>query len=306
MNKISFIFIAAAFLLLPLEVIEHEFVPYVELVLCSILIGTFGIAHGAIDNHLYGIKSVKENKLFIAIYVFAGLLFGVVWYLSFDIAFTIFLIISAYHFGQSQFIDFSGKASFLDRILYISWGVVLLSAFIYFNSAELTTANDSSTVPLDVFGWLLTFSVYILVASVGLLLLLLANFIYTQKMTIERGLTEIYQMFIIGVVFTVSSPLLGFTLYFVILHSIRVMTHEYQFFTMKSTTFSLLKFFKMLLPFTIISILGLLFFVLVVNYYQMTISMPLVLLIFISCLTLPHSLIMELFYKKSLGKISFS
>lgn len=305
MNKISLIFIFVAFLLLPLEAIEYNFISQIELVLCSLLIGTFGIAHGAIDNHLYGVTGKKEDRLFIIVYIFTGLLFGFLWYFSFDTAFILFLLISAYHFGQSQFIDVTNKVNLLDRICYTLWGITLLSAFVYLNEKELLIAESQDYLSFSTFSWMIHLAPYLLVTSGSILIILLAYFIKLHKISVERGLSELYQLFIIGVVFMVASPLLGFTLYFVILHSIRVMTHEYQFFSSKNSPFSLLKFSKLLFPFTMLSIVGLLIFLAVVTYFQLAISLPLVVLVFISCLTLPHALVMDFFYQKAISQIKF-
>lgn len=283
-------------MLLPLQEIEHEWIDIAEIFLCSFLIGTFGIAHGAIDNHLYGFKNAAENYKFIIIYVLVAILFALVWYIQSDTAFSIFLLISAYHFGQSQFADFANKVRLIDRLFFISWGSSLLFAFLYFNQSSLTQSYLTGQMDVNALKFLIDYALYGLIVSSALLVLFFSVYLYLKQLSIQRLLIELYQLFIISVVFFLASPLLGFTMYFVILHAVRVLFHEFNFLNEKNSSFSIFKFFKLLLPFTILSIAGLGVFAALISYFELSISIPFLAIIFISCLTVPHSLVMDLFY----------
>ncbi len=304
MHRSTFIFIVFAFLLLPFQQLSGPVIQTIELVTCIAAIAVFGISHGAIDNHLYGFKSQKENLKFIGVYVFSALCFGAFWYLSPDIAFVSFMIISAYHFGQSQFVEFIKTNRLIDRVLFFSWGSWLLSAFVYSNHKELMASLDQAGLSLPVFSLFLTYAGTALILSSIALLAMLFYFLFSEKIEIQKFFLELYQLMAILFVFAISSPLLGFTLYFVILHSCRVLGHEFSFFKNLHQNFSFKAFFKLLLPFTAISIMGMLIFLAALQYFNFTLSVPVVSLIFISCLTFPHSLVMDVFYHKHRIKIN--
>lgn len=304
MHKSTFVFIVFSFLLLPFQQLNGPVIQTIEVVTCIAAIAVFGISHGAIDNHLYGFKSQRENFKFIGVYVFSALCFGVFWYLSPDIAFVSFLVISAYHFGQSQFVEYIKTNHLLDRVLFSSWGSWILATFIYSNSNELNSSLEQSGLSLQVFSLLIRYANEVFILSSAVLVGLLFYFLFKEKIEKQKFFLELYQLFAILFVFAISSPLLGFTLYFVILHSCRVLGHEFSFFKNLQANFSFKSFIKLLLPFTLVSISGLLIFLALLQYFNLSLSLPIVSLIFISCLTFPHSLVMDIFYHKHRIKIN--
>lgn len=299
MSKISFLFIALAFFLLPFEVINSTLYEQVESICCASLIATFGISHGAIDNHLYGFKNTAENIRFIGFYIFAALVFAALWYVNQNLAFLIFIIISAYHFGQSQFADLQLKNRLIDRLLYTTWGIWLLMSFIYLNQSELASSYNQSDLNMSTMTLALTHSfIGFVISSVVLLIVFVFRF-FRKEITAQRVLLELYQAFLILVVFKISSPLLAFTLYFVVLHSGRVLNQEFNYLILGNKIKSLKAFIQILMPFTLISIIGLVLFAVIVYKFKLDYSWPLVAIIFISCLTFPHSFVMDWFYQKS-------
>lgn len=300
MHRISFIFIASAFLTLPLAEIQDPLYQQIELLVCLGLIASFGIAHGAIDNHLYGFKNMKGNFKFIAVYVVVALAFALLWLIASNIAFLIFMLISAYHFGQSQLVEETEDQSIWPRIIYTIWGLWLLSSFLYLNEAELRLISASDLEILPSFGWLLDHSYGFFLSSS---LLLLGSLIWAVGMGLIRWSSffmEMYQALMILVVFYISSTLWGFTLYFVVLHSGRVLQQEYAYLISSQRIHNLLQFTKLLSPFTILSLLGLVSIIFGLYFFELSISYSLLALIFISCLTVPHSWVMDRFYQKSI------
>lgn len=298
MNKSTFLFIVISFLLLPLNELKTPIFHAIEQIVCVSAIAIFGISHGAIDNHLYGFNSKKQNILFISIYVAASLCFGAIWWLSPDVAFASFLVISAYHFGQSQFVDTIEGNKFAQRFLFSVWGAWLLLAFIFMNKEELENSHQSSGVEMLIFDWFLNYSKLLFTSVTVVLVAILSYFTLRGKLPFQKLFIEIYQLAAIMVVFAISSPLLGFTLYFVILHSLRVLGHEYNFFKKINDNFDIKAFAKLLFPFTFISISGLFLFIAFFWLFDLSFSLPTLALIFISCLTFPHSLVMDIFYHK--------
>lgn len=300
MSRSSFIFIATAFLTLPLAEIDNSFYTQVELLFCLTLIASFGIAHGAIDNHLYGFRTLSDNLQFIGAYLFVGGAFAALWYFQASVAFTIFMIISAYHFGQSQLAEEIEDQSIGPRFVYLSWGTWLLSSFLYLNSAELYAISVQDFERLPVFLWMLENSLFLFIASSFSLVVLMFISFFSGMMRKQTFFLELYQIAFILIVFYLSSTLWGFTLYFVILHSGRVLQQEYNFLQERKDVRGVMDFVKLLSPFTLLSIFGLAIVVLGFAYFDLDYSYSLLALVFISCLTVPHSWVMDRFYQESL------
>jgi Brp/Blh family beta-carotene 15,15'-monooxygenase len=109
----------------------------------------FGVPHGAIDHKIHLKFSKKSNvKKFILIYVLVGLGFLLWWVLMPLKALLIFIILSAYHFGQELIEDIAETPK--DPILYLSWGlIVLVSPIILKFNELLPTLNFIGSQPIS-------------------------------------------------------------------------------------------------------------------------------------------------------------
>jgi hypothetical protein len=116
---------------------------------------------------------------------------------------------------------------------------------------------------------------------------------FLQKMLIES-----YQILLIAIAFYLFSTLVGFTLYFIILHSFKVLIQEYDFLKRKTSIKGLLHFIQLLTPFTMLSIAGMAIIFSVIHFLGLNVSIPLLLLILVSSITLPHSYVMDIFYQR--------
>jgi Brp/Blh family beta-carotene 15,15'-monooxygenase len=83
---------------------------------------TVGIPHGAVD-HLIEIGKWESKKvpLFIVKYLALAALMGICWYFLADWALVVFLLYSAWHFGQAD-----GELWKLNRVTSFLWGAFLL------------------------------------------------------------------------------------------------------------------------------------------------------------------------------------
>lgn len=297
MSKIDLLFTSLVFLLLPLQELETNLAGEVETNICLLLILTIGISHGAIDHHLYGVANLKENLKFVGLYILIALFFASLWYWQPELSFSAFLLISAFHFGQSQFTDLNLKRA-AAYSLYFIWGLCLLSAFIFLNHQQFDLIADDAFLmdylkqSLHIFKWLF----YLLSAA---LVLFLFGLRIQQQLGLNRLLNEFYEMLLIGSAFYLFSPLLGFSLYFVVLHSLRVLNQEFKYLKRYQGLKNLGGFLKLLAPFTLISIGGMSLLLLLNNWLQADISYTLGAIVFISALTAPHALVMHSFYRKN-------
>lgn len=297
MNTFTFIFLiclyALFFIYQALGGVEIES----QILYSSILILAFGIPHGAIDHILYFKKRDTSPAKFYTIYLGLILLFVVLWMYQPMLSFIFFLVISAFHFGESQFADLSIRRSTYSLLLYIVWGLTLLLNLIYYNVSELNdlTAFFKDTEAFQSF-YNHNFITYGFVSLNGIILVMLAYLLYSKHFSWNRLLSEVFLLALIHLTFYLFPFIIGFTLYFVVLHSIRVMNYEYKFFKKEKSNFRLIDFIKLLMPYTLLSVFFTVVILLLSHKGIIPISVPLLSLVIISVITLPHAIVMHIFY----------
>lgn len=296
MPKSVFIFIAAALLLLQLFSLSNETVNLSLNIISFAAILTIGVAHGSIDHVLFNIKRKVSQPFFISIYLFTLLANIVLWLILPEIALFFFLIFSAYHFGQSQFIELSISRKWLSTILYFSWGAAILSGLIYFNQQEINELFFESISNSKSFRLLIEKSEILLILFSSVFFIESLILRKLQLITTQNLALEMIQFMLIIVTFYLFPVIIGFTLYFIILHSFRVLLQEYDYLKASFKIKSTFQFIKLLLPFTLLSAVGLGLISLVLFFFDIKINLPVQLLILTSAITLPHVLVMEFFY----------
>jgi Brp/Blh family beta-carotene 15,15'-monooxygenase len=129
-------------------------------------------------------------------------------------------------------------------------------------------------------------------------LLILSILAIKKRLNLDRFFSELFLILILHITFYLFPFLIAFTMYFVILHSIRVMHQEYMFLKKKNDIFNFLGFIKILAPYSLLSI----FFtavIIILSYLSIIpYSIPLVSIIIISVITLPHAIVMHIFYNE--------
>lgn len=257
------------------------------------LIAFFGVPHGAID-HLLFIKKTNKNKVyFYTFYLMLLFIYGFSWIFLPLICFSIFLILSAYHFGQSQF-EKHKIFPVTKKLIALNWGVIVLSILIVFNFEEIqiTLANyDDLNIFISLFN-LKLFQLLGIISTISFILLGLFSMNY--KLLIK----ELIYISLIGITFLIQPLLMGFALFFIFNHSYTVIQSEYRFLSTFHLHYNPKKFIKALIPFTLLSILGTLFLYYLSSKGWINLSLPYIILITISSLTFPHAVVMEVYYAK--------
>jgi len=297
MNKIGFIFLALFYVVVSILSFGEDIDYNSQLIVCGALIALVGVPHGAIDNVLFLKKSDVTPLKFYAGYLISMILYLFMWIMFPVISLILFLFVSAYHFGESQFSRYFSKSSLVRNSLFLIWGINLISGMIYFNNAEVVDIFNSYN---DLESFLVVFDQNI---HLGLLIssffFLVATTIYSllsNKINIEDVLKEIFILAIIHLAFIVLPLMAGFTLYFVVLHSIKVLMDEFDFLKSGSKTYTVLSFLRQLLPFTLLSFVGGALIISLIYLGLINVSYILVSIILLSLITLPHSVVMYRFY----------
>ena len=271
----------------------------------ALLLLCIGIPHGTLD-HLLTFKKQDTNPFkFYLYYLGAILLYLLLWVLSPSIGLISFLLVSAFHFGETQLHFFFKKKSQLRLFIYLSWGISILFTLIYYNIKELgqmTNSFDDTQVFLALYEHEIIKSIFI--ASNILCLSSFAFMYFNKLVTSQTLLSEVFFMAVIHLTAFLFPFIICFTLYFIVLHSLPSIVHQFSFFKQTNKEFSVLKLIKLMAPYSILSILmsSILIGLSYLNY--LSISIPMVSLVVISVITLPHTMVMYNFNQSFLNKKS--
>ena len=211
----------------------------------------------------------------------------------------LFLVLSAFHFGQSQFSNLVINIKWQRVLLYQSWGLSILSGLVIFNYDQIYTlaANNQDILALlPAFQYQINLVVLILSSAATLAILI--NLKVRNCISRHSFFKEILLFGLTHLSFLTIPLLLGFTIYFSTLHSMQVLLEEFGYLKKKMLQLTVSDFVFMILP-TLVSIIGL-GALLILSYFGI-ISMSATFLVFviISILTLPHSIVMDDFCFKS-------
>ena len=274
-------------LILALSIIFFGLENSYSILLFIIVMLSIGIPHGSVD-HLIAFINPKarkfDNKFIFYIIYLSLIIFNIIlWVISPFLGLSVFLIISCYHFGETQVIGYNSTDN---KILNFVIGANILLSLFLNNIMELQDIlyiiPQFAKLDLSAFD-----SVFFLLISVGILMLSIVNFKIKRKVPLYAEITILYM------VFFHTDLLTSFALYFGFCHSLPMLMLEFKEFK----TENFIKFYLKTLPFTILSI----FFGFILYQFNndLLTSDNLILFVFIviSSLTLPHVFIMKDFVK---------
>lgn len=260
-----------------------------------------GIPHGATD-HLIFVRlsrpflGAKGLEQFYYFYLLLIVCYAVVWWLSPILAFGIFLTISVYHFGQSNWVAAIFPTKMDAALTYLCWGafVLFIPIIWHFDTAsEIIAVIAKQPVSVISESWQIGICLTLLVLNCGVALY------WWMKGTLDfRALrNELLNLGLLTVLFFSTPLLLGFTIYFVFWHSLGSVIDQISFFRRHFQWYNWRRYAWQTLPFSFAAVggLGLLFWLKTLLGLQPDISM---LFIFISVVTLPHMLLMDQLYEE--------
>ncbi len=259
----------------------------------ALLLLAIGIPHGTLD-HLLTFNKKRTNKVkFYLYYLGSIVLYILVWVLSPNLGVISFVLVSAFHFGETQLHIFFSKQTKLQKIIYFNWGISILFTLIFYNIYELNQITASFD---DTQGFLALYEhqvvKIIFVVSNGLSILSFAYMFLQGYLGFQKLLSEVFFLAMIHLTAFLFPIVICFTLYFIVLHSLPSIVHQFSFFRKLKENFSVLELIKLMAPYSILS-LTMSFLLIGLSYYNIIpISIPLISLIIISVITLPHTIVM--------------
>ena len=268
-----------------------------ELIFGFILIFTFGMIHGSNDLLIIN-KILEKSKYYSKLSVLTAYLLIVsfailIFYWTPALALFLFVLFSAYHFGEQHWEHSLSKLNkILKSTFYFSYGLLILYLLFAFNEVGV------KSIIYEITGYQLTnlYSFPLLLVLGSYVGAVLAFELYFDRLSREIVLTELFSLAVLTIIFKSSSLIWGFTIYFILWHSIPSLAEQIKFvygdFKLKST----LKYCKSAAPYWIISLIGMAVLYTVFigekHFYSLFFA-------FIAAVTFPHAFVMvKMFSKK--------
>ncbi len=276
-----------------------SFLESVQYPLMIVLVLLIGMPHGATDFLLF--RRLQDLKLsrkqvfrFFTFYLAAvfGYLLG--WLLIPVSALALFLAISAYHFGQSNWY-YLNLPRWIATIVYLAWGFFVLGGAILWNW------EDSSKVVGQLIGYAPTWSsstmgmVQWLLLIFNIFLLLCLRF--TRQVNNQQMCREIGSLGVLSFLLFYTPLLVGFTIYFTLWHSLSSLLNQITFFRSRWPSFTLITYYRQAIPYTLFAIIGLFGLFILQSMLFSNISLVSTFFMLIACVTLPHIILIEESFK---------
>lgn len=303
-----FLFIILVGLTSLIGIVHHFIFPIpqnIQWIFFSMIIIITGIPHGALDHEVAKQSSHLKNQLFSAKkfhgkYISSMLLYGIVWYVFPTLSFYLFLLISAFHFGETDLPVDSAKVYLLGILLQLAYGLLILFIILFLHiDTVLPIIQKINIFSPELISFLQKEHIVLLAisASFCFFLLTLAITYFIDKKSIAN-IKGISLLIIFVFISALILPLpLCFIIYFGLWHSVVSLENIRQHLSKTKTEVLTWKSLMIqCIPLTAISLVGLFSIILFLDLANHINLVIMGLFIGISILTLPHQEVMSKMY----------
>ncbi|MFP4845894.1 Brp/Blh family beta-carotene 15,15'-dioxygenase [Winogradskyella sp. PE311] len=266
-----------------------------EIIVGFFFIFTFGILHGSNDVLLITSfeNQISKNTFpkILTGYLFMVLIAVAIFYYLPILALVLFIVFSAFHFGEQHWEEkISGISKYLRSAFYFVYGQFILLLLFQFNKKDVIDVIYSITNYHLNENTITQCFIYSSIVF-GLLLLIL---ILNSKAFKKLIAIELLYLLIFSVIFKVSTLIWGFTIYFVFWHSLPSLYDQISYVYGESNKKNILRYCKNALPYWAISIIGI---ALVYFIFKDENIFYAVFFSFIAAVTFPHSIVINKMFK---------
>ena len=268
--------------------VSIQFGEVVEDFIAYILVISVGILHGANDLLILSTKEQKDKKLIknLSIYIGIILLCVVIYWFSSFVAIVLFVVLSAYHFGEEHLSHKINVNFVFNAVYFLSYGLFIFALLFYQSLSDVDlimkelTGGTFSKFQIEITlimsaVFLSTGSIYLIIMRRNEALLFLREFLY---------------LVLLFLVFNTSSLILGFAIYFILWHSIPSIIHQIEFISGSLNKRNVVTYVKKALIYWVISIAGLLVLYQVLPEIKLLATVVFVILF---AFTAPHTWVMH-------------
>ncbi|MCH2109879.1 MAG: Brp/Blh family beta-carotene 15,15'-dioxygenase, partial [Polyangiaceae bacterium] len=264
----------------PAAYLEHRTLLAVGLILLAVL-------HGSLDQVLARYSLRRSGLSFIGCYLAAMALMGFLFWLIPTVALILFLLLSAYHFGEAEF-DEDKTHKAMDLLQVVARGGLFGIAPLLLHptavAGVLVAMGVTPRLPSAELGWTLFLGLFSL------------NFALLLKEHPNSRLASIAQLCTLTLLFLVADPFIAFSVFFGLFHAL---THLSQVALRVSRKSGWRQLAKRALPIIIPTLIGVVGFGLWVNHVGVSDQVLAYLFIGLATLTLPHTFLVWRFNERS-------
>ena len=265
-------------------------------VLALILMLLFGVPHGAVDHKIHQSTSKDRNLAkYIGKYLLISGGYVLWWFIDPAKALFIFILLSAYHFGQELLEDrkvLSGAGTLLTSMI---WGAAILIGPLLFSIDEVNPYIEIVT------GFsLVAIKNQVVLGAVGVIYATMLGhliFLFQRKLVSNTDTLGLLIFMLVNLTLHLFLDfVLAFTIYFICFHSLNAFRHQFEWLAARKKDYTIRKFVLDLSLFALIAIFGIALIVFVVDPSNMN-TLIFIFFMLISLITLPHAITLDHFYK---------
>ena len=155
--------------------------------ICLLLILSIGISHGSLDNikgkKLFKIFGITNFSIFYLIYIVIAITIIILWIIIPVLSLIVFLVVASYHFGKEDTQFLIIENSYLNQLLFLTKGSLIILAPMYFHFDETISIFKLLLVQNDFFYEYLNLIENYKILLFGILLATFANILLFAKIT---------------------------------------------------------------------------------------------------------------------------
>lgn len=280
--------------------------PKTQMIVLLSLVFLVGVPHGALDflvdeQNKVALKQEFSIKKFVSLYLFRLFAFGLVWIFPW-VAFSIFLLFSIYHFGET---DMAGmlKTKKKAAILYIAYGSFILGVLLLVHLPQIKDTLpvikeyvESSNLYAN-----LEANRYLIIMGLGFLFIV--AIIYQKSIdNIVVTLPQLIRLIFLLAIISLLPLLMAFAFYFALWHSILSVRNIFSYFKSFNNNKKFTVICNKSILFSLLALGGMVMLYFILSYFLPDMNMLFALLIILSVLTLPHLQVMHRMYQNSSAK----
>lgn len=299
-SRITWINALVGLILFAWQRYDGEIPMKIQLMYFAIMIGATGIPHGALDHIIAKTSAISNGQSFsiqqfLGRYVLAILLYAASWIFFPGISLIIFLLISAWHFGET---DLSNAVdSWAWNLSRLVWGSLVLMLILLSHFDETTSVvlriTQNSAIAQKTLAHLHTTGIFYF--SVAACIFLTFATIANHKNKINISYLYIINLVSILVLCSQLPLLPAFALYFGGWHAIKSFEIIFRYLhdAKEDMATKPLTLWKNALPMTFLAAFGFIFMAFIWNGTGLKIDPLPAIFIFLSIITLPHLDVMD-------------
>jgi Brp/Blh family beta-carotene 15,15'-monooxygenase len=200
----------------------------IQLIFFGLGVVFLGIPHGSLDHVIYHRErneamNFKSVVRFLLFYVGFAVLYAILWIISVELSILLFILISAYHFGEMDLNGLSLTSSLKTRILFSLYGLLFLLNYLLFQFPQVEAIllgfpgfDDGQIGKLRL---LYGYQNEILIVSILFFVPILLFYLYQSQQFGLQQLVSVLQLSLLMLIVFNLPILLGFGFYFNIWHA---------------------------------------------------------------------------------------